>query len=134
MLGPRENSANRISPASPLVAHGFILIHDKVFLPLKSGDGEHLFDDPTRVRKLLILDMVRIDRRSIDAAHAFHRGVEMVKCVLLDQGRDLGGHPIEGLGLIDENSPVRLHDRFYDRILVERPDRPEVEDLRRYTM
>jgi hypothetical protein len=122
MLGPFADSANRISHTSRTGVFGFILVGLKEPSPLKSSYRKYLFDNPSSIRKLLILDMVRIDSRSIDAAHSLHRGVKMVKRMLLDQGGNLGRNPIKRFGFVNKHRPICFHDRFNDGLLVKRSD------------
>ena len=122
MLGPFADSANRISPTSRPGVFGFIIASFEVISPLKSSYRKHLFHHSAGIWKLLILDMMRIDRRRIDAAYPLHGGVKMVKSMLLDQGGNLGRDPIKWLGLINENRPVCFHNRLNDGLLVEGPD------------
>ena len=100
-------------------------------LPLKSSHGKHLVYHPASVWKLFILDVVRVDRRSVETTDPLHGGIEMIKSMLLNQGRDLGRDSIKGLGLIDKNCPVRFYNRINNGFQIERPDRAEVQNLGR---
>ena len=128
MLGPFAESANRISPTLRSKESRFIPVSFKATPPLKSGYRKHLVDHSASVRKLLILDVVRIDRRGVDTTDPLYGSIEMIERMLLNKGRDLGRDPIKRLGLIDKNRSVRFHDRFKDGLLVERSDGAEVHD------
>ena len=122
MLGPFAKSANRISPTLRSEESRFIPASFKTTPPLKSGYRKHLVDHSASVRKLLILDVVRINRRGIDTADPLNGSIEMVERMLLNKGRDLGRDTIKRLRLIDENCSICFHDRFKDGLLVERSD------------
>lgn len=122
MLGPFAESANRISPTLRFEESRFIPASFKATPPFKSGYRKHLVDHSASVRKLLILDVVRIDRRGVDTTDPLYGSIEMIERMLLNKSRDLGRDPIKRLGLIDKNRSVRFHDRFKDGLLVERSD------------
>ena len=92
-------------------------------------NGEDLLDDALGVGELLVLDMRGVDGRGIDGADAFDRGVEVVKGVVLNEGRDLSRNAAERFGLIDKDRTVGFFDAVDDGVLVERADGAEVDDL-----
>ena len=53
------------------------------------SDFEHLLDHATRIGKLLVLDVLGIDRRRINGTDSLDGGIEIIESVLLNQGRDL---------------------------------------------
>jgi len=75
MLGPFAESANRISPTLRSEESLFIPVSFKATPPLKSGYGKHLVDHSASIRELLILDVVRIDRRGINTTDPLNRSI-----------------------------------------------------------
>ena len=73
------------------------------------------------------------ERREL-RAHALHRSVEPVEGLVLDDGRDLGAEAHALDGLVRDDAAVRLLHRLDDRLLVERLQRPRVDDLDRDTL
>jgi len=88
-----------------------------------------LFDDSAGIWKLLVLDMLRVNRWCINGADAFDRGIEVVEGVFLDQGGDLGGNTAERLRFVDKNGTIGLFNGFDDSVLVQWADGAKVEDL-----
>ena len=58
-----------------------------------------------------------------------HRPVEVVERLLGDDRRDLRAVPAEPVVLVDDEALAGLADGVEDRLLVERSERPQVDDL-----
>src|SRR5215210_2614725 len=67
------------------------------------------------------LQVPRIRTRDFRPAHPYHRGVQVVERLLLDDRGHLAGHPEPPPLLLHRDRPMRLLDRLHDRLLVERP-------------
>src|SRR5918998_1071433 len=76
------------------------------------------------------LQVARVRRRDLRPAHPLDRGVQIVEGPVLDNRRDLARDPEPPPLLLDRHRPMRLLDRLDYGVLVERPDRAQVYDLR----
>src|SRR5699024_2890006 len=78
--------------------------------------------------KIVVLERVERERR-VEARDARDRCFLIDERLLLDRGGDLAGQPA-GLGcLVDDRRSPRLLERLDDRLVVERRERTEIDDL-----
>src|ERR687890_188095 len=68
--------------------------------------------------------------RDLGTAHPLYGGIEIVEGPILDDRRHLARHPEPPPLLLDGHGPVRLLYGLDDCVLVERPQRSQVYDLR----
>src|SRR5918995_2896203 len=110
------------SPILGMITSGILLL-----LHVKHPTG--------RVGHLLIaregreLQVARVRRRDLRPAHPLDRGVQIVEGPVLDDRRDLARDPEPPPLLLHRHRPMRLLDRLYDGVLVERPDGAQIYDL-----
>src|SRR5919107_1042892 len=76
------------------------------------------------------LEVARVRSWDLGAAHPLHGSVERVEGPILDDRRHLARHPEPPPLLLDSHGPVRLLYGLDDCVLVERPQRSQVYDLR----
>src|SRR5215203_874277 len=74
--------------------------------------------------------VARVRSGDLGAAHPLHGSVERVEGPILDDRRHLARHPEPPPLLLDRYGPVRLLYGLDDGVFVERPQRPQVYDLR----
>src|SRR5215213_9343317 len=76
------------------------------------------------------LEVARVRSRDLGAAHPLHGSVERVEGPILNDRRHLARHPEPPPLLLDSHGPVRLLYGLDDGVLIKRPQRPQVYDLR----
>src|ERR687890_891214 len=76
------------------------------------------------------LEVARVRSWDLGAAHPLHGSIERVEGPILDDRRHLARHPEPPPLLLDSHGPVRLLYGLDDCVLVERPQRSQVYDLR----
>src|SRR5215213_1958744 len=76
------------------------------------------------------LEVARVRTWDLGAAHPLHGSIKRVEGPILDNRRHLARHPEPPPLLLDSHGPVRLLYGLDDCVLVERPQRSQVYDLR----
>src|ERR687889_1989893 len=90
----------------------------------------------SRISNLLLagechqLEVARVRSRDLGAAHPLHGSIERIEGPILNDRRHLARHPEPPPLLLDSHGPVRLLYGLDDCVLVERPQRSQVYDLR----
>ena len=92
--------------------------------------GERRAHDPVDARECRVLEVLRVGERDLRRTHAPDGRVELVEALLHDPGGDLAGESDRSPSLVDHDRPVGVGDRGHDRRVVERSQRPQVDDLR----
>src|SRR5919107_387490 len=75
-------------------------------------------------------EIARVRSGDLGAAHPLYGGVEIVEGPILDDRRHLARHPEPPPLLLDGHGPVRLLHRLDDGVLIKRPQKSQVYDLR----
>src|SRR3712207_6400730 len=95
----------------------------------------HVKHPASRVRHLLLarkgckLQVPRVRRRDLRPTHPLYGRVQIVESPVLDDRRHLARDTNPPPLLLHRHRPVRLLDRRYDGVLVERPDGAQIYDL-----